>query len=223
MAPLQCSGINSITSLLSKYMTSLTCFEMLFPPSPFAEQQRNSRRPVEASSSPSFELRSLSTLPQARLIARPAQPSKSSSSAPHAEQQKNSRRPVEAPSSPPLESCSLPTLPPQAADRASMDRKSRILISEFQDTYYLAWYTHILACPRPLPRLLSTTVTSTTTHLTSTSPLSLLMIAITIPCLLNSFILEPQKLSPRGIILGFLRWAVLRSCWSIASLYNLGF
>src|SRR5467141_1210046 len=32
-SPLQCSGINSITSLPSKYMTSLTCFEI--PPSPW--------------------------------------------------------------------------------------------------------------------------------------------------------------------------------------------
>jgi hypothetical protein len=46
-----------------------------------AEQQRNSRQPIEASSSPSFESRSLPTLPpQARFIARPAQPSRSSSS-----------------------------------------------------------------------------------------------------------------------------------------------
>src|ERR1700719_2547606 len=29
--------------------------------------------------------------------------------------------------------------------------------SEFQDTCHLAWYTRILACPRPLPRLPSTT------------------------------------------------------------------
>jgi hypothetical protein len=38
----------------------------------------NSHRPIEVSSSPSLESRSLPTLPQARLIARPAQPSRSS-------------------------------------------------------------------------------------------------------------------------------------------------
>src|SRR6266404_3828899 len=151
--------------------------------------------------------------------------------------------------------CSL-RLPPSlwnpSADRASMDRKSRILIvgflnyiqvishgkvggkvcrerqdstfqsysstsnqvsfsindtqfstsanqfqqSEFQDTCHLAWYTRILACPRPLPRL-----PSTTARLTSAFPLSL-TIAITIPCLLDDFILESRRLSPRGIILG---------------------
>src|ERR1700719_527156 len=100
--------------------------------------------------------------------------------------------------------------------------------SEFQDTCHLAWYTRILACPRPLPRLSSTTAPSTTAisttaRLTSASPLSLLTIAITIPCLLGGFILESRRFSPRGIILGCLRWAVLRSCWSIASPYNLGF
>jgi len=167
--------------------------------------------------------------------------------------------------------CSL-RLPPSlwnpSADRASMDRKSRILIvgffnyiqvishgkvggkvcrerqdstfqsysstsnqvsfsindtqfstsanqfqqSEFQDTCHLAWYTRILACPRPLPRLPSTTATSTTARLTSASPLSLLTIEITISCLLGGFILESRRLSLRGIILGCLRWAVLRSC-----------
>src|SRR5712664_3731700 len=65
--------------------------------------------------------------------------------------------------------------------------------SEFQDTCHLAWYTRILACPRPLPWLPSTTATSTTARLTSASPLSLLTIEITIPCLLGGFI--PRRLS----------------------------
>src|SRR3984957_9885103 len=77
------------------------------------------------------------------------------------------------------------------------------------------WLAHGLSLGFPLTS--RSTAISTTARLTSASPLSLLTIAIMIPCLLGGVILESRRFSPRGIILGCLWWAVLRSCWSIAS------